>query len=253
MQYFDILIAPNETRKINVKGSYVYFLSGSAGGGDSSITLRKESGSDTVILRPGQSFRNDKDDDLNSKWLVGNYSGQSTINGILLIGDGDFNDNRISGSVEVIDGAKSRTIGLSAFIGLAGSAPVIGEYSKTQLWNPVGSGKRLIIEFISGTGSVSGKIDLHGSIQQMAASNGLINPKSKLIGSIDSIAELRTLNSIDCYVGTGRLTGFYFAENGKVDFNFKEPIILNPGTGLVAASEIGKELFVNIEYFEENI
>lgn len=111
MQFYDINIAPSDAREIQVQGDYVYYLSGSAGGADSTITLRDVSGSDTVLLKPGQAYRLGTGG-RNVRWIVGNYAGTGTIVGLLLMGEGEFSDNRISGSVEVNGTVSTQETGL---------------------------------------------------------------------------------------------------------------------------------------------
>ena len=111
MQHYDINIPAGGAREIQVQGDYVYYLSGSAGGADSTITLRDVSGSDTVLLKPGQAFRLGYGGK-NVRWIVGNHAGAGDIEGVLLMGEGEFSDNRISGSVEVTGTVKTQEVGL---------------------------------------------------------------------------------------------------------------------------------------------
>jgi hypothetical protein len=96
---------------------------------------------------PGQGFRLDKKTFTNLQ--VTNYGGQATIIGALLIADGGFFDNRVTGSVEVIDGGRTRALNNGSFIGTNGIAGSAGNISHLQMWNPVGSGVNVFVDSMS--------------------------------------------------------------------------------------------------------
>jgi len=147
MQYYDLNIGVTGSRFIDVRASFIYFLNGSAGGSDTTIKVKNESGGDEILLKPGQAFRLPNGQFYN-RWIISNYLGQAAIVGQLLLGEGDFFDGRISGSVEVIDGGKARVLADATYIGAASQIAVAAQNSHCQLWNPAGSGENLIVEQI---------------------------------------------------------------------------------------------------------
>ena len=94
MQYFDFSLPVGAAREVHALANYVYYLDGSAGGADNTVALRKRTGSDSILLRPGQAFELPAGDSADA-WIITNHAGQATITGTLLIGSGKFTDNRI--------------------------------------------------------------------------------------------------------------------------------------------------------------
>ena len=144
MQLYDITIAANTTRQLDAPGSYFYYYAGSAGGADSTITLRGLSSGLRLILKPGQAFRLPKGQE-ETAWVITNYTNAATIIGSVLVGDGDVTDNRVTGSVEVIDSRKNVTLSGVAFSGLCEPIPGVGNFGRCQLWN-ASTTKRLIVK-----------------------------------------------------------------------------------------------------------
>ncbi len=257
MQHFDITLPPNTSRELHIQGDYVYFLEGSAGGADSTITLRSISGSDTTLLKPGQAFRLGTGDET-VRWIIGNHKGEGTIAGRLLMGSGEFFDNRISGSVEVIDGGKARTLANSAFSGAFGSAlPGPGLYSRLCLFNAANSGKNAIIESVSLS---AGNAIACNLIRWTAAlSLDLGAGTSKNLSTLVSSTAVRCSTDSDQptnTAGTGFVAVYQLSviANGKDVFVPREPIIIAPGTGLLLwANNPTANFACSFEWFEEKI
>lgn len=102
MQYYDINVGVNKPQEVSAQGKFIYFLSGSAGGADSTIAVRMGNSGDVVLLKPGQSFRMPTGLSPIDRWTLSNFANILPIIGVVLIGEGEFEDNRISGSVEVL-------------------------------------------------------------------------------------------------------------------------------------------------------
>ena len=252
MQDFDINLAPGTVRVIDCQADYIYYRAGSAGGADAAIEFASRSGGETVFLYPGQAYRIPaRLSGLGSSWSMKNRKGEATIIGSVILGEGEFQDNRISGSVEVIDGGKNRTLANQAFMGAKYVPGVAGNTPEAQLWNPPGSGKRLIVERITRTCANGGGVGVFWSNQQGATFAG--NPLSKLAGGAASVAQLRTTSTV------GNQTAPYLFNDVllagvAVSFQLIEPIIVPPGWGLtVGNTVIAGDVIGGFEYFEETI
>lgn len=251
MQFYDIKIAPNGVRQIDVQGDYVYFLEGSAGGADVTIRLRNQTGADAILLRPGQAYKTGVGG--YTKWIIENDKGEGTIVGKLLMGEGAFYDNRISGSVEVIDGGKARTMSGAACIGLFGAPQGAGQYSSTQLWNPPGSGKLLVLEqviCVSGvsTGFVHAKTNapLSGAGAQLVKKN-FADPTSPTgIARVQASAAPPT--------NLGGVILINSPVNVSSIFRPIEPIVIPPGYGYcIYGQNLNADLTTSYEWYEESI
>jgi hypothetical protein len=262
MQHYDISLAIGAARMIDVRANYIYFLNGSAGGFDSTIAIRNQSGSDTVLLKPGQAFELPAGQ-VHERWVISNHAGEAAIVGTLLMGHGKFSDNRISGSVEVegtvaitgtvdvVDGGKSRTMANLAFWGASYSTNAAGSYGYVQLLNPAASGKNIVVEQVAtGCFTASGAIAL--GINAVAMTNLKGSPASKKSGGVASVAELRfELNAAilamtaiaDIYVGIVDL---------KI-IGLSEPIVLTPGYGLLLRGPVNEGITGNFEFYEDAI
>lgn len=251
MQFFDISIAPGQVRTIDVQGSYVYFVSGSAGGADATIALRNETGGDTVLLKPGQALRL-RDGMEHVRWVVSNYRGEGTITGVLFMGSGDFRDNRISGSVEVVDGGKSRTLAGAAFMGYVGASALAPNYPYAQIWNPVGSGKFVVVEQIALWSVVAGALVVtHDDAARASLGNAGL---SKRQGGSAPVAEFR-YEAMAARHTTG-LTAIAVQANVTELVKFTEPVVLPPGAGLSVfhvENTVNTHVNGTFEWYEENL
>lgn len=249
MQYFDFTVPVGSTRQIHIRSSYVRYAEGNAGGLSTTIALRKMTGSETILMRPGQSFQLPEGDTTDS-WVITNHDGLATISGLLFIGSGSFVDNRISGSVEVIDGGKNRTLSNSAFMGYLGLAALAAKFANLQLWNPAASGKNLIVEQIIVGGASAGAflIRKHNAAILTLETRGL----SKKAYGADGLGEVRKEHS-DAPIGTGAsYTSHDYAAGIPFILRPAEPFVLPPGSGIIATGyPVGSQFTATYEWYEE--
>lgn len=257
MEIYDIRIAPNQTREINVTGSYVYFYNGSAGGADTTITIRQDSRGERVLLQPGQAYRM-KAGETGSRWLIGNLRGAGTIVGQLVIGSGELTDNRITGSVEVIDGGRNRTEAGQAFIASFNVTSVALVRPSAILWNPPNSGRNLFLKSTRYSCSVTAPYGFN-SITSLGTGLNLITSTAivpKRIGT----ASVATAHSADASEFNGATTVFnsmvtaILAANQVDQASFSEPVQVSPGSGVrFFAATDSAGIICSIEYIEELI
>lgn len=251
MQVFDINQAPGAVRLIDQLADYIYFLNGSAGGADTTIMVRPESGGDAVYLQPGQAYKFNSGEAA-SRWSITNLKGQGTIVGQLLFSVGEFTDNRVSGSVEVIDGGKARTMAEVAYLSSVGFAAVAGQYSYASLWNPPASGRALVLETVYLSSTVSGALVLRpqsatvGNLYARAPSPKKIGPASRA-----SVAKAYS-GSLAANVDES-IHGFNSTANTPIKFEFVEPLIILPGYGLGASGALNQDVSAVFEFFEDSL
>lgn len=247
MQNFDITIAVNQVRKLNAKGSFFRYYSGSAAGLDETILVTYDGGS--VFLKAGQSIRMPNPV---SEWLISNYKKQAAIIGMVVVGDAEILDSNVSGSVSVIDGGFYRTLSGEAFIAAPSTTGSAGQSPLVQLWNPSGSGKNVIVEAISLSVSAASTVNVGlDAVQAAVAGITVMNKKSGMgVGA----AVAKTGSVAYPYAGFVYGLAYQVAANVVQTINFAEPIMLSPNVGLSAlASANMSAMYCNFEYFEQAI
>jgi outer membrane protein assembly factor BamB len=105
LQYYDLSLSAGAQRNIGAPGNYLRYYSGNAAGADESIVVKTDTGALYCILKPGQSIKLPQ---LANEWKVTARTPSSVISGILIIGEGELQDNQVSGTVSVINGELSR-------------------------------------------------------------------------------------------------------------------------------------------------
>ncbi|AYR24544.1 hypothetical protein [Herbaspirillum rubrisubalbicans] len=253
MMNFPLNLAVGFAQPVNQVGNYVYYKAGSAGGADPSIKVKTDQG-DEYILMPGQGFRLDKKTFTNLQ--VTNAGGVATIIGLLMIADGGFFDNRVTGSVEVIDGGKARTLAGSAFIGTSNAAATAGNYGFVQLWNPPGSGKNIIVERITASSATAGAFGMFVANVAIANSSGVTPVSKKAAAGVPaSVTQIRyEINAVGTVTGSsGFMDSRSNQANSSVEFKVVEPIIVTPGYGVhVGTGVTNQDIRAVFEWFEES-
>ncbi len=250
MQIYDIAIAPGVPRQIDADGDYFYFYSGNAGGADASILLQCRANGLRIELMPGQSYKLPPGTS-ESSWILTNRVGGGTIIGKVVIGRGGLQDNRITGSVEVIDGGKNRTLAGQAFGASCLRLAAAGNYHRIQLWNPAASGKRLFVEQVVAGASPATGVFMVSSTAALA--NVVQPPVCKLLGGGPGVAELRAFAD-NTGPNAGQILGLTLNTAQSFSFKLSEPICVLPGYGLVLwCATANTDLNASFEYFEETI
>ncbi|WP_423197144.1 hypothetical protein DFLDMN_000720 [Cupriavidus sp. H19C3] len=244
VQQYDLNIQPGGAQNIDVAGDRIQFLS--AVDPFAKIEIRPNYAQGNISLRPGQGFRFSEQV---TRWVVFNR-GSVPLQGFLLIGSGDFFDQRIAGTVDVIDGGKARTMGGLAFSGYAYQTAGGALYPHVELWNPAGNTKNLFVEQVSVItgGTLSSGVGVRGHNGPLSTIFG--NPASKKIGATNSSAELRVQSSATL-IGATNLMAF---DKALRVLKFSEPIQIAPGCGLIVLNglaNVGEDIGVNFEFYEE--
>jgi len=251
LQYTDINIPINKVQPVGIPGRFVYYLAGSAGGLDQTIKIRSGNTGGSTLLKPGQAFRLAEGDKTVDTFYVENYANAATIVGTLVIGDGEFSDNRISGSVEVIDGGKARTLANITCVAIASQGGVAGQNSMVQLWNPAGSSKNLIMKQVVSVSQTSqGFYHLDYNV---ALTTLLAGPRPKKLGAgYTGPAQIRGQNNAAILGAAMLLTNGPTSVSNK--FRPDEPFVIPPGWGyIVAAQALAADVSANFEWYEESL
>jgi len=254
MQQFDITVPATGTFPVHAAGRYIKYVSGNNGGGDCSLIVVPGAGvGGKVVLQPGQAYRIAQDKATPDSWVLQNATGGATILGKVVIGDGRIDDNSLTGTVQVIDGGKSRTLANTAFSMYASAPAVAGQYARVQLWNPANSGKRLVVETIT---------PLSGSTAESLATMFNTVALATLVGAgISKRSSGAASNSGFVYLDSTALAPtpasgdqicFQMPANANQQYSLKEPIVLDPGYGLVMWSFVANDaLGCTFEWYEE--
>jgi hypothetical protein len=254
MQDFDVTLAPGQVRTIDVQADYIYYRAGSAGGADASIEFAPVSGGETVFLYPGQSYRlPPRGSGMGSAWALRNRKGEAPIIGSILMGEGAFQDNRISGSVEVVDGGKNRTRSKVAFMAVVSEGiPNVGMYLNHQIWNPAGSQRVIVLERV--TTSTAADL-MHFSMARSSVQVGVAavtGPICKDLSGAPSVAQLRIDKNGAASAKADMFNVLYLPKAIAFVYTLLEPIVISPGTGVnVTAGAVDKDLPTVFEYYEE--
>lgn len=252
MQLYDITIAAGKVQQITASGRYFHYYAGSAGGADNTITLKADKMSTSIVLKPGQSITLAPDAGEAVTWTIGNKANAATILGSVVIGDGLLRDATITGSVEVIDGGKSRTMAGASFWSNVTAAAGAGQFAEVQVWNPVGSGKRLFVEQIGISLSVGGAAGFGVASAQLATLYG--GSPQKKNGSGAGAYQNRTDVPAALAAPSSNVGSILVPANDTRIYRFAEPLQIEPGNGFfVWSGAQNVTLMLNAEFFEESV
>ncbi|HEX7742849.1 MAG TPA: hypothetical protein VF442_10535 [Sphingobium sp.] len=149
---------------------------------------------------------------------------------VLIAGD-KFINQRVFGEVSVIDGGKARSIADRAFAWAHGVGPVAAQFSRTQLWNPAGSGRRVIVKAYSLTSSAASQVNCYANTVALAGLNAIVN--SKHPGGAAPSAQCRVETAAAVTVGGVYIDAVVFAAAAFARNVLQEPVVLEPGYGFM--------------------
>lgn len=193
--------------------------------------------------------------------LAGDYVRDIAFDGVIIdngalaqsvsaqIAGGGAGSDRVLGEVSVVSGERFRTMAGASFWQSKSLTAAAGNLPHIQLWNPAGSGKRVVIEDIGGSVSASLMKIALGSVPLTTLVG---NAQNKRLGGGLSAAELRTQESVSS-IGND-FASFAFEPNIFSVLKLTSPIILDEGVGLnVKCGATGSTLQANVQFYEESI
>lgn len=238
-QFYPLALAANGTDAILAEGSYFRILSSSG-----AVQVRPDGGSSLSPLYAGQGQRREF-----KRLTVTDVSGVAN-NVVIIVADDDFIDDRITGSVEVIDGGKSRVKTASSFIGGIYCGAVAGNYSMVQLWNPAGSGKNLVLAQTEY--SCKTLCGMYLAVHNAALTTLLGQPANKLTGAAAGVGVTRVQNNA-ALLGTSILYFHVLASSPQI-LRLGDPMVITPGYGVQVMSDtLNVEVAASFEWYEEPV
>lgn len=252
IQAYDINLAPagaqGSTQIIEATAQICDFLS--SGSAFDQIEVRPNFTQGSAVLKLGQGFDFGKSVD---RWLVVN-KGTTAVAGQVMLSTAGFRNFRISGDVNVLDNGLSRTMQNAAFLCQGFRAADATNRCSVQLWNPVGSGKNLIVESINAV-STSGQwltnVGLSNATLATPTDITATSVGSKLAGGAIGVAKLYTNVTAG---GTVNVALAALAGQAAIPSMqpFKEPIVIAPGYGLIQSCvQVNTALQAGFEWFEQ--
>lgn len=156
---------------------------------------------------------------------------------------------RQPGTVNVIDSNKTRTVANQAFtVTAARAAAGAGQYGRCGLWNPPGSGRRMVIDKI--TYATNGAASTWYIGFQNTGAGLLGAAKSKLAGGADSAFGQITQDNTGTNANLSSVLISIPGTTGQIKFD--TPVVLMPGFSFVAThSTANQDVFLTVEFVEE--
>jgi len=239
---YDFTIPANGSFTLLVEGSYYRILSSSG-----ALEVKRDGGSGVGPIYAGQGER---DEEFKRITLVDKTGAINS--GYIIISDGTFVDDRITGEVSVIDGGKARTLSNAAFAGTSGAAAVAANIPSVGLWNPAGSGKNAIIETIL-LSSTTTQVVRWGSAT-VAIGTIFTGYPAKKVGGTQAVSQITSGNLAGFPTGWQYYGNINLLANTPLMWAFKEPIVVPPGFAFGAqGGTLNTDMQVNLEFFEEPI
>lgn len=241
MQY-DFAVGAGQSQGLDIAGSFFKYKSGTG-----VIRVRASAGG-YVDLLPGQGVWGVSFTSL----TVTDKSGAANA-GVIVAGNFDFRDDRIVGTVDVVDGGYARTLAGKAFMGIATTAATAGLVSCTQLWNPAGNTKNLIVKRYALSSAVAGYVMAKTNQIQLGTLNNV--GYAKKAGGADSAALLKNATAAaGTYDFGSKLDQYSLGANANISVILQEPIIVPPGWGLMfTALTLNTDITAALEWYEEAI
>lgn len=237
-QIYEKTIPANGSDVLLVEGGFYKVLAATG-----AIKISREGGSAIGPILPGQGER----ENFRRLTIQNLTAGVNTVR--ILVADESFEDTRIYGEVSVIDGGRSITMANKSFGGYAQQAATVGNFAHVQLWNPVGrtvniAVSKIIMNSVAGSGV---NLRWFGTPLTTLA----LNPNSKKIGvGPNSTAELRNEANAAILGNAANLIAWIPAIVA-LQVDFKEPIIIQPGMGLVVANQnVNTYLTASFDFYE---
>lgn len=158
----------------------------------------------------------------------------------VVVADERVDDSRfnVSGAVEVIDGGVQRSRDHRSFSGYARVLPVTGQYQAVQIFNPVGSYRRVIISRITIAATASVEVGMGFTsvpfvgaqsavwdVFQLASGSGGGAAAAAIRGRSDPVSLVSVVSGI-AWLGLG---GSIFP---VFEYRFPSPIIIEEGNGV---------------------
>lgn len=241
--------AAGETKTYHVNGERIEILDAQYA---LDVYLMDKSGAQMSVMKKSEaSFFSQPKEGFNSLQI---YSAQAQYIRFF-VGSGDAGTRRISSTVSVIDGGRARVDANVAYSAAANIAAPASNYPYGQLWNPVGSGRRIVVNQASVSLAATGGASLYWGTAQFPTDVSAAAIASKKSQAAAATGQLRTtIGTAQPAYPYGQLQGLGGTPGLYSVWKPTEPVIVMPGFGLnVVGGVIATGMAVNFEWFEEVI
>lgn len=247
---YDFTLIAGGMQRLPVVGDFFKVISATG-----VINVNVDTGA-TLDLMPGQGLR-----ELNFNTLTITDKSGAANSGKILVGFSGMIDDRVSGEVSVIDGGKSRVLsnasGMASIAYGTASNPGVGQYQAGALWNPAGSGKRIVVSQIIVQGEQNAGVlavrYITATFGAQAAADAVASKYAAQAHGLS--AQVWVSTTLAAPVGAsfgGRV--YVGATMAPVVYRPTEPWVLAPGVGLVVAGVTLQAGFSGaVDFFEEPV
>lgn len=258
---FTLPLAANEVREADITGEYfelrnalspvvlIELLDRSGG-----VIARLDNPEQSDFVRPGRY----------EKVRITNGATAQTVKHFY--GTGDAGSRRTSGlvqvegtvstvgTVQVVDGGKARTLANQAFAWANGRGAVAAEYSLCQMYNPAGSGKRVILKAYEVIVPAAATVAVFTQAAALATALAAVVNSKFPSSAISPVCLSKSGGAAALSIDPKYINYMRFAAAGTAVRVLQEPIVLDPGQGLVIESQVlNQGVNGSYEWTEESI
>jgi hypothetical protein len=241
--------AANETKTFVINGEYLEILEAQY---PCDVMLMDKSGAQLSIMRSSEaSFYSRPKEGFQTVQIT---SAQAQLIRIF-IGSGDAGTRRISSTVQVVDGERTRGIAGAAYMATPFQGPPgAGLQSSVQLWNPPGSGRRLMVGQLRVASDTAQGIVVGYIAGACATDVTATRVASRLSGGAVGVAQARVQPAASLGAVPVVMNFTVQASQDQVFVPKGAPFVVLPGFGLtVQAAAFNSSLLGVFEFFEEVI
>lgn len=234
-------------RVVNAAARFFRYESVNSAGGNELMKIRAD-GNDLGTYMPGDSITLPFDA---TTWEITPMS--QTATATVRLGIGGVESSRIFGIVQVVDSKKATTQAAQSFVGSITATGGAGQFGTVQIFNPPGSGKRVIVEALGLSSAASNGYCVGFSNATLGTLISGLN--NKLSGGAGSAAQWyqKTDNATD---PVGLVTALLYSggvgATGVVSVVPQRPLIVMPGFGLLIGCRVAAgAITATPDFYEE--
>lgn len=242
---YPFTIGAYEALPLMVQGSYFKILSATG-----MVDVTGDTFGTVEALQAGQGLRGQ---DFRRLVVRDRSGGENMVR--LLVSDDQFIDDRISGEVVVIEGNKGRSIAGKAFTAtsLFGAAGA-GNVNQTALYNPVGSGVRLVVNNIVAGTSQGGQLSISTGQGVPLGVSSAPRKKDVSASAVNSVAVKYDAIATDAALGGTVVIALSLAAGQSMALPIQEPFIVREGGFLAVKTTAGsQDLIASVQFYEESV
>lgn len=238
-------------RQINAQGRFFRYEQGADGSGVTAIRLTID-GNRIGTLEPGDALELPAEA---SRWDLEPVS--SGCVGVVRIGNVRITSDKLQGVVSVVDQAEARTAAGVSFAGYHAAIALAANFSHVHLFNSSTSGKRVCVEQVRVATEAASGVAVYLVTNENAAA-GPRTGSNKKVGAADSAAcrlhSFRESGAPSVSFASPRLISvLHGGANQSVLYEPKVPLMLSPGTGIVAVAMVANvTLHASLDWYEVN-